>query len=135
MFLFKKNRIQRWVPVLIIYGVITCLSSVEAFDERLSAFLKFDKLSHMIEFFFLGIFLARAVLWNDWARIFRIRWWILGLFFLIVASATDEIHQLFVPSRQFDPLDFAADLSGAITGLFLYGVFKKNFAPPGGPCG
>lgn len=40
-------------------------------------------------------------------------------------GVTDEIHQAFVPMRTPDPIDWAVDTMGALTGAWLAGVFLR----------
>jgi VanZ family protein len=49
--------------------------------------------------------------------------------FLICAlfAASDEFHQLFVPGRSSQLLDFALDCAGAATGLLLYTLASGIF--------
>ena len=37
-----------------------------------------------------------------------------GLLFVAFIAAVDELHQLHVPGRQADPLDWVADIAGAL---------------------
>ena len=78
-----------------------------------------DKFTHFIEFLVLGILLARAILGQNlkislfWAIALSI---IIGVFY----AAIDEWHQVFIPGRQVDILDFAANIFGMIVGTLLY---------------
>lgn len=52
-----------------------------------------------------------------------------GVFWLAFAftvgyGITDELHQMFVPQRRFDPLDVAADMVGAWLALWAICVLK-----------
>lgn len=40
-------------------------------------------------------------------------------------GVTDEIHQAFVPMRTPDPVDWAVDTMGALSGAWLAGVFLR----------
>lgn len=37
-----------------------------------------------------------------------------GLFFVGLTAAADEVHQMTVPGRQADPMDWVADVAGAL---------------------
>ncbi len=42
------------------------------------------------------------------------RQWLLPILFVLVYGISDELHQLFVPNRNFDPWDIVANVGGAI---------------------
>lgn len=72
----------------------------------------FSPLCHFAEYLVLGALLANALgVHRSRARAFA-----LALALASVYGATDEIHQLFVPGRMCDPLDWAVDTAGAAAG-------------------
>ncbi|MFH1873701.1 MAG: VanZ family protein [Pseudomonadota bacterium] len=76
-----------------------------------------DKLAHIILYFGFGGFMLWAL------RITRLREkpYITYLAFLLTFSygLSDEIHQLFVPGREFSVIDLYADGIGAALGIFV----------------
>ena len=69
-----------------------------------------DKFIHMIEFGLFGIFLYRAFRYNPQVS----RPYLLTVCTGLLYAASDEFHQLFVPGRECDIIDFAADAVGLI---------------------
>jgi VanZ family protein len=45
--------------------------------------------------------------------------WLPAVLLAAAWGAIDEVHQLYVPGRQSDPLGFLADLAGAAAGAWL----------------
>ncbi len=46
----------------------------------------------------------------------------------VLFGAADELHQLFIPGRRFNPVDFMSNAMGFITGTLLtYFIFIRNF--------
>lgn len=119
-FFTSQHRLARWLPVVFYYGVIFFLSSFSRFSPAFDPLIHHDKIVHFVEFGILGALLARAVLWNDFYRILKIRWWLFGLLFSAFAAASDEFHQRSIPGREVDVLDWIADLTGALTGYIIY---------------
>ena len=77
-----------------------------------------DKVEHILAYFGLAFLLM------FFFRFFKSHYLILKrLFFtLIIAilyAGFDEIHQLVIPKRQADFLDFIADTLGAVLGIFV----------------
>lgn len=83
-----------------------------------------SSLAHFCEYFILGILLMVAL-----KRHVRIS--PAFLIAIAIASAygiTDEIHQIFVPDRVCDPIDWLVDTTGATLGafaMFLYYRFSE----------
>jgi VanZ family protein len=86
-----------------------------------------DKLHHMIEY---GIF--SLLLYNALSSSFKKEYpWkiaLLAIILTVLYGVSDEIHQLFVPSRSADPYDVVADASGAIIVQGLISIRKRFFA-------
>lgn len=96
--------VRYWLPVVVWMTVIFFLSareSVQVADEPLINFLFFKTL-HVIEYAILFVLYYRA-LKNKTA----------ALLLTLLYAATDEIHQLFVPTREGRLRDVIIDAIGA----------------------
>ena len=76
-----------------------------------------DKLYHVLEFVILaalavGAVGARGSPWRTRAAIF-------GFAIAAAYGVADEIHQMFVPTRNADPWDALADIAGAAAGAIV----------------
>jgi VanZ family protein len=83
-----------------------------------------DKLLHTIEYLVLSILLYSALK-------LQISLGERAVFWFTVAGSSlyglsDEVHQIFVPLREFDPADIACDASGAILGSYLMFRIANN---------
>lgn len=104
-----------WGPVGCYAGLIFYLSSQSELSDTLPLFLERlgDKVHHMVEY---GVF---GVLWYRAFRFAGGRWSAVRAVVLAIVASTlyggmDEVHQYFVPMRQADAWDVAADAAGAI---------------------
>ncbi|MDD3532261.1 MAG: VanZ family protein [Candidatus Shapirobacteria bacterium] len=104
-----------WLPPLALMGLIFYLSSRPAFAVSPNDWLNFIvfKSLHFLEYAFLFILLYRAFK-NTINGPSPFLWSVLAAFFWAV---TDEIHQLYVPTRQGHPRDIAIDFLGILFGL------------------
>lgn len=122
-----KYQIVYWVPVYIYAILIFYLSSLQnPFSVtpgifRTTFLFNFSRtIYHAILFLGLAVLLYRALI-----QTLSINKAIaLTLIFVIVYGITDEIHQLFVPSRIFSFLDILSNSFGAIALQSL--IYIKN---------
>jgi len=102
----------------------------------LSPLMKFgpDKLGHFVEFGFLAMLTANALLTRPQLSATKRGRKIVWRFAVIITAlwgAMDEIHQLWVPARTSDPFDAVADILGGMVGawLLLYWIRPGNELP------
>jgi VanZ family protein len=74
-----------------------------------------DKAAHALEFCLLAFFVVRALAGGLPARI-RTGTLIAAMLITSAYGASDELHQLFVPNRSAEFLDWVADGTGAVCG-------------------
>ena len=77
---------------------------------------------HVSEYAILAFLTARNMIWKTEARLLSIAS-VLVLSELYALS--DEIHQLFVPGRNFQMMGLGFDLLGVVIGLEIY-LFIRN---------
>ncbi|MBA7623048.1 hypothetical protein ES703_30439 [subsurface metagenome] len=83
-----------------------------------------DKVCHAGEYFILAFLILFALQRTTQAR-FSTSFWI-TLAWVAVYGLSDEIHQLYVPTRQFDVRDIAADVCGAAALFFILWVLQRS---------
>lgn len=124
----RPSRLYLWGPVVLYCVLIFALSSVSSLPALPSRFS--DKHAHLLEYSGLGFLVARAVgggVLRARPASPRVVAAVLG--FAALYGLSDEFHQLFVPNRQFDLEDLAADVIGAAIGagvLWLWGILRRT---------
>ena len=104
------NRLRTWGPAAGWAAVLFLLSAVP--DLRAGASIPFgDKLGHLVLYAVLGSALA----WGR-ARAPRPVAHILLLAIGVLYGISDEWHQMFVPGREPDVVDWIADVLGVVIG-------------------
>jgi VanZ family protein len=83
-----------------------------------------DKLIHTIEYSILSVLLFRSLTVSTTIQTESVFWIAVSVSSLYGLS--DEVHQIFVPLRQFDVLDIASDASGSILGSYLMLRLSNN---------
>jgi len=103
-----------WLLSLLYMGLIFCLSSYPMKIE-VPSFSYSDKLAHIVEYGILASLIYLAFRDRNLAKHH-----LFGLAFAVafLYGISDEIHQYFVPGREADILDVAADGVGALCFLF-----------------
>ena len=118
-------RLWFWGPVALYCALIFALSSmssVPALPARIS-----DKAAHALLYAGLGFLVARGVS-GGVARRPSVRVAAVAIGFAAAYGLSDEVHQLFVPARQFDWQDLLADVCGAALGTaawWLWGILRR----------
>lgn len=112
--------IRYWFPVIVWMGVIFFLSgrsSVQVAEEPVINFIFFKTL-HVIEYSILFALFVRA-LGNSYkfSKLFHL--YLTAFLLTVVYAASDEIHQLFVPTREGRARDVIIDAIGA-GGVWIY---------------
>lgn len=72
-----------------------------------------DWVAHFCMYGVLGTLIARVASLNGWPR----RRLLIAAALISVGAALDELHQLFIPGRTAEVLDWASDTLGSIVGL------------------
>jgi VanZ family protein len=115
------SALRYWGPVGLYALLIFGGSSISNPPESIASVLKeiSDKALHLCEYSILGALTYRACRHAAGPWVAR--------YALIVAAAgcglygvSDEIHQLFVPFREGDPLDLVADTAGGLLGALTW---------------
>ncbi len=112
-----------WVPAFLWMGVIFFLSSL---PESLTPlrFLLSDKILHAAEYFIFA-FLVLFALQRTTALGFSTCFWTV-LAAGTVYGISDELHQLYVPTRRFDLVDLAADVCGILALFCILWALQKS---------
>jgi len=105
-------------------GFIFFLSSIPA--SSLPSLPISDKIIHFFLYLGFGLVFTYFVS-NLKSASSRITMGIVTFFFITAYGLSDEIHQVFVPGRNFDMLDLLADAIGGIAGWLLI-LYASEFS-------
>ncbi len=86
-----------------------------------------DKIIHFGIFYFLGILVARAFIFQNRIEVLKKYFFAFTIIFVFIYGVSDEVHQIYVPGRKAEIYDLIADLLGGIVAaLSVKFVLKKN---------
>lgn len=118
-----KSNLSLWLPVGVWTGVIFWLSSQPHLPNVpiIGAIYWGDKIEHAIAYGIGGWLVWRAL----GGRMFGWRRVIVAIVIAAAYGLTDEIHQHFVPPRDFDVFDLTADIFGSAIAAFALALGAK----------
>lgn len=101
----------------VIYSVLIFIGSSIPGDQIGLETASIDKLLHAIEYLILSLLIFASLKFSITIKNGTIFW--LAAVGSSLYGLSDEIHQIFVPLREFDVLDIACNTSGSILGSYL----------------
>jgi VanZ family protein len=114
----ERNRVYLiYTPLTIYWLVIFILTSLPgniALDMHVS-----DKIEHFGAYGLLGVFLYSALYFQKKYKILSENPATFTLIFASLYGMVDELHQLFVPGRSADILDWTADFIGSVLAVII----------------
>ena len=86
-----------------------------------------DKIEHFTAYFILAVLLNISLLIQNKFKLLKAKASQAVLLIIAVYAALDELHQLFIPGRSCDILDWTADMAAAIAGVLIVIILVKGF--------
>ena len=122
-----RGRLLLWAPVVLLLAHEFWLSSrtgaeLPSFGP---SFAQKDKVEHVAYFFLTGLLAVRAARFGErWSRGKTAAVLLVGA---VLWGCSDEFHQSFVPSRDVEAADVAADVAGVALAVALgEGILKRT---------
>lgn len=103
---------------LIFIGIVSSLPNIPT--QEINLWDEPFRLDYLEHFGVFAILMGLFVLWksND-KGLFYVKKYILFIFGLLLFAVIDELHQLWIPGRSYNPLDLIYNLLGSISGLYF----------------
>jgi VanZ family protein len=122
---FQKYPVYLIYIPLFIYWIILFTATTIPTDKLPQLFPSQDKLEHFVAYAVLAFLLALALHFQKKSVLLSSKMYVFTLLFVLTYGAIDEIHQLFVPGRYCDLLDWCADSIGGLIGILFANLFLK----------
>ncbi len=113
------------IPLVIHWTTILVLTSLPS--ESLPSVSLGDKVEHFLAFFVLGFFLYLNFLFQNKIKMLQKYSFAFTLLICVSYGAFDELHQLLIPGRSAEFIDWLADFLGAIVGISFAVLISKLF--------
>ena len=124
--LTEKNKKSVVYTSLIIYWIIL-LSATSIPADSVPTTGVSDKIEHFLAYFILSILLASTLFFQNKFTILKKYYLLSTLIIASVYGAIDELHQLLVPGRSCELLDWFSDIGGVILGIIFVRTILKKF--------
>lgn len=119
----QKQFLLLYLTPFLLYCLLIFWLSGQSDPGHLSPFVVPDKIAHILEYLGFGFLLMRMLTFLDPEQdVVRQLIWVLSG--ALLYGLSDEIHQYFVPGREFSWMDLLADGAGAYLGARLWMVFS-----------
>lgn len=124
----KLEANKKWLvyfPLIIYWFILfiaTTLPSQDLPETHVS-----DKIEHFTAYFILAILLNLTMMFQNKYAGMRRKAWLYTLIIIVTYAALDELHQLFIPGRDCEFLDWVSDSSGVLLGLGLVKILMIYF--------
>lgn len=122
----KEKRTKVLLVPLILYWLLIFVGTSLPSDNFSNVLEIGDKFKHFIAYFVLAILLGLNLHFQEKWRNISLKYITYTLIVCITYGALDELHQMIVPNRSAEFLDWLADLFGSTTGVILVYFFIKN---------
>ncbi len=119
----KENRLKVLLIPLILYWIVLFIATSLPSTPYVDVFEISDKLKHFSAYLILAVLLGLNLHFQEkWERVSK---FFLSYTFIICIfyGLIDEIHQIFVPNRTGEFLDWVADLIGTLLGILIIKLF------------
>ena len=122
-----RNFFICWLP-LIVYCLAIYVQSDYPSPEKMPTWTFSDKMLHVGAYGLLGILFFRAYETLP-LKVNKTLLIILSIGSATLYGISDEIHQYFVPFREADIMDVAANTIGSVCGVYFYHMWKTQKKP------
>lgn len=114
---FRRQIQLAWLSVFFYALAIFFISSIQSKDLP-EFYPHADKIFHFLEYFPFGFLVFRAIALGR--GVSKASSLLVAVFVLMIYALSDEIHQIFVPGRDFSLIDMSFDLLGGFMGALAY---------------
>jgi len=123
-FLEKNKKLLVYTPLVVYWIILFGATTLPA--ASMPSFGVVDKVNHLSAYFILAILLFLTLLFQQKIPFAKNRVAAYALIICSLYGMLDEVHQIFIPGRSAEFLDFLADACGALLGVLLMNYLVKK---------
>ena len=128
-YLEGRKKLFVYAPLIIYWTILFIATTLPV--ENIATFAISDKIHHLVAYFILSALLYLTLIYQRKSKTLFTYAPSATIILASIYGALDEIHQIFVPGRFADILDWLADLAGTLLGVLLisYLIKKLKYIP------
>ena len=123
-FLEKNKKLLVYTPLVVYWIILFGATTLPA--ASMPSFGVVDKVNHLLAYFILAILLFLTLLFQQKVPLSLNKAAAYALIICSLYGMLDEVHQIFIPGRSAEFLDFLADACGALLGVLLMNYLVKK---------
>jgi VanZ family protein len=124
-YLEKRKVWLVYIPLAVYWPILFTATTLPV--ERLPSVGFTDKINHFIAYFILAVLVNLTLIYQRKSRILFEKASIATIIICLFYGALDEVHQMFVPGRFAETLDWVADASGTAAAVLLIYFLINRF--------
>ena len=124
----KRKVLLVYTPLVLYWLLLLTATSLPAYDMPKLGFN--DKLYHLGAYTVLAFFINLTLIYQRKSKFLFEKSAIATIIISSVYGALDEIHQVYVPGRFAELLDWSADAIGACLGVLIVYLLIRRFKYP-----
>lgn len=116
----KLESNKKWMVYfpLVIYWIILFIATTLPSNDLPNMNVS-DKIEHFSAYFILAVLLNFTMMFQDKYLLMKRKAWLFTILIILTYAGLDELHQLFIPGRDCEFLDWISDSSGVLLGIGL----------------
>lgn len=128
-FLEGRKKLFVYAPLIVYWTILFTATTLPV--ESVPTFAISDKIHHLVAYFILSALLYLTLIYQRKSKTLFTYAPSAAILIASVYGALDETHQIFVPGRFADILDWLADFVGTLFGVLLisYLIKKLKYIP------
>lgn len=123
-FLERRKKLFVYTPLAVYWLLLLSATSLPV--QNVPPIGINDKINHLVAYAFLGVLLYLTLIYQRKSEFLFNNAFAAAVIIASVYGALDELHQIFVPGRFAELLDWIADLSGSFLGVLIVSVLKRK---------
>ena len=125
--LFKQYRIFLFYIPLVVYWILLAVATSLPSKSLPDVFNAGDKTIHLVAYFILAFLVAFSMHFQRRNRYLSANYALVSILTVSLYGFFDEVHQLVIPGRYFDMLDWVFNVLGTLLGVSLsYFIIRKT---------
>ncbi len=124
-FLERHKVVLVYLPLVFYWILLFTLTSLPS--QSVPSVGVNDKLEHSLAYFGLSFLLYLTLLFQKKSDFLKKYAAIFTILIIVIYAVLDEVHQLLIPGRSCEMLDFLADMLGGIVGILILKILIRVY--------